>query len=170
MVATFHLHYLGHRIKYGDLEVRNTTQQLLSTTRPCCSIEFIESFLFWVNLVTYYIGIYIFVYILIKFSIFILFFFVIFKCSIFSALHPKHFGIWKNILWNWFLHSIIYRVMWYFWVFIVNPFSLLWTMFFSRKMYFFWSTFLLLIAESISLDTSGKSVVGFSWKLLLPLE
>ena len=98
------------------------------------------------------------------------FFFVIFKCSIFSALHPKHFGIWKNILWNWFLHSIIYRVMWYFWVFIVNPFSLLWTMFFSRKMYFFWSTFLLLIAESISLDTSGKLVVGFSWKLLLPLE
>ena len=63
MVATFHLHYLGHRIKYGNLEVGNTTQQLLSTTRPCCSIEFIESFLFWVILVTYNIGIYICIYI-----------------------------------------------------------------------------------------------------------
>ena len=29
MVATFHLHYLGHRIKYGNLEVGNTTQKLL---------------------------------------------------------------------------------------------------------------------------------------------
>ena len=27
MVATFHLHYLGHRIKYGNLEVGNTTKQ-----------------------------------------------------------------------------------------------------------------------------------------------
>ena len=55
--------YLGHRIKYGNLEVGNTTQQLLSTTRPCCSIEFIESFLFWVILVTYNIGIYICIHI-----------------------------------------------------------------------------------------------------------
>ena len=73
MVATFHLHYLGHRIKYGNLEVGNTTQQLLSTTRPCCSIEFIESILFRVILVTYYIGIYICIYIFIKLAIFILF-------------------------------------------------------------------------------------------------
>ena len=46
MVATFSLHYLGHRIKYGNIEVGNTTQQLLSTTQLCFSIEFIESFLF----------------------------------------------------------------------------------------------------------------------------
>ena len=46
MVATFHLYYLGHGIKYGNLEVENTTQQLLSTKRPCCSVEFNESFLF----------------------------------------------------------------------------------------------------------------------------
>ena len=60
MVATFHLHYLVHKIKYGNLEVGNTTQQLLSTTQPCCSIEFIESFLFRVIFVTYTIDIYIY--------------------------------------------------------------------------------------------------------------
>ena len=32
MVPTFHLHYLGNRVKYGNLEVRYTIQQLLSTT------------------------------------------------------------------------------------------------------------------------------------------
>ena len=53
------------------------------------------------------------------------------------------------------LHSTIHQVMWYFWVFIVNPFSLLW----SR------SPCLLLIAESISLDTSGKPTVGFFLKI-----
>ena len=72
MVATFHLHYLGHRVKYENLEVGNTTQQLLSTTRSCCSIESIESFLFWVILVTYNIA-YILVCIFIKLAIFILF-------------------------------------------------------------------------------------------------
>ena len=98
MVATFHLHCLGHRIKYGNLEVGNTTHQLLSATRPCCSIQFIESFLFWVILVTYNVGIYICIYIY-KVS-YIHSFFVIFNCNVFSALHAKHFEIWKNILWN----------------------------------------------------------------------
>ena len=60
VVATFNLHYLGYRIKYGNLEVGNTTKQLLSAARPCCSIEFIESFLFWVILVTYNIAMYIY--------------------------------------------------------------------------------------------------------------
>ena len=46
------LHCLGHRIKYGYPKVGNATQQTLST-RPYCSIEFIESFVFWVILVTY---------------------------------------------------------------------------------------------------------------------
>ena len=71
-LATFHLHCLVHRVKYGNPELGNTTQQILSTTRPCCNIEFIELFLFWVILITYNI-VYIFVYIFIKLAIFILF-------------------------------------------------------------------------------------------------
>ena len=52
-----------------------------------------------------------------------------------------------------------------FWVFIVNPFSLSWSIFFlSRKLCFLWSHCLLLIAESISIDTSGKPTVGFFLK------
>ena len=64
MVAILHLHYLRHRIKYGNLEAGNTTKKLLSTTGPCCSIESIESILFFlVILVTCNIGIYICIYI-----------------------------------------------------------------------------------------------------------
>ena len=33
-----------HRIKYGNPEAQNITQQSFPTTRPYCSIEFIESF------------------------------------------------------------------------------------------------------------------------------
>ena len=40
--------------------------------------------------------------------------------------------------------------------------------FFSRKLCFLWSPCLLLIAESISLDTSGKPTVGFSLKITSP--
>ena len=107
MVATFHLHYLGHKIKYGNLEARNTTQQLLPTTRACCIIEFIESILFWVILVTYNIGIYICIYIY-KVT-YIHSFFVIFNCSVFSAFHAKCFEIWKNMLWNWWVNWLIAR-------------------------------------------------------------
>ena len=107
MVATLHLHYLGHRIKYGNLKRGNTTKQLLSTTWPCCSIEFIESFLFRVILVTYNIGTYICIYIY-KVS-YIHSFFVIFNCNVFPALHAKHLEIWKNILWNWWVSYIIAR-------------------------------------------------------------
>ena len=39
--------------------------------------------------------------------------------------------------------------------------------FFSRKL-FLWSPCLLLIAESIKLDTSGKATVGFFWKITSP--
>ena len=107
MAATFHLHYLGNRIKCENLKVGNIKQQLLSTTRPCYSIDFIESFLSWVILVTYNIGICIFIYIC-KVS-YIYSFFVIFNCSVFSALHAKHFEIWKNILWNWWVDCFIAR-------------------------------------------------------------
>ena len=81
MVGTFHLHFLGLRIKYLKPEVGNTTQQFLSTAGPCCSIEFIKSFLFCVILITYNIGIYIWIYIC-KVS-YIHSFFVIFNCNIF---------------------------------------------------------------------------------------
>ena len=86
-------------------------QQLLSTTRPCCSTEFIESFLFWVILVTYNIDLYICIYIC-KVSYihsFFLFFLVIFNCNTFSALHAKHFEIRKNLLWNWWVNCFIAR-------------------------------------------------------------
>ena len=81
MVATIYLHYLGHRIKYGNLEVGNTTLQLLSIIGPCYRIKFIESFLFWFILVTYNTGIYICICIY-KVS-YIHSFFVIFNCNVF---------------------------------------------------------------------------------------
>ena len=56
VVATFSLHSLGHRIKYGNPEAENITQQSCPRMRPYCSIEFIESFWFWASLVTYNIG------------------------------------------------------------------------------------------------------------------
>ena len=65
------------------------------------------------------------------------------------------------------LHSTIHHVMWYFWVFTVNPFSLS-CIFFSRKWCFLWFLFLWLIAELISLDTSGKPTVGFFLKITFP--
>ena len=56
-----------------------------------------------------------------------------------------------------------------FWVLIVNPSSLLWSIFFlSRKLYFLRSPCLLVIAESISLDTSSKPTVGFFLKTASP--
>ena len=66
------------------------------------------------------------------------------------------------------LHSTIHQVMWYFWVFTENTFSLLCSVFFSRKLCFLWSPCLLLIAESVSLDTSGKPTVGFFLKITSP--
>ena len=93
-------------------DTENTTQQLLSTTWPYSSIEFIESILFWVILVPYDIGIYICIYNY-KLS-YIHSFFVIFNCNVFSALHAKHFEIWKNILWNWWVDCFIARsIKWY---------------------------------------------------------
>ena len=165
MIAIFHLHYLGHRIKHGNPEAENTTQQILSVTRPCWSIEFIESFLFWVILVTYNIGIYICIYIY-KVS-YIHSFFIIFTCNVFlhyMLRYEKYFGK----LTSRFPYSPIHQVMWYFWVFIVNPFSLLCNFFFSRKLCFLWSSCLLFIAESISLVTSGKPTVEFFLKITSP--
>ena len=168
MVATFYLQYLGHRIIYGNLEVGNTTQQLLSTTRPYCSIEFTNIFLFWVILVTYNIGIYICMYIFIKLFTFILF---LLSSTVFSALHAQHFEIWKNILWNWWVDCFIARSIK--WCDILGAhsesiFPFMQYFFLSRKLCFLRSPCLLLIAESISLDTSGKPTVGFFLKITSP--
>ena len=105
MVATFHLHCLGHRIRYGNPEAGNTTQQLLPTTRPCCSIEFIESFSLLVVLVTYNIYIYIHIYI----ASYIHSFFDIFNSNVFTALHDKYFEVWIFFLWNWWVDCFITR-------------------------------------------------------------
>ena len=60
------------------------------------------------------------------------------------------------------LHSTIHQVMWYFWGLILNPLSFSWSIwFFWRKLCFLWSPCLLLIAESVSLDTSDKPTLGF---------
>ena len=169
MVATFHLHCLGHRIKYGNPEVGNTTQQFLSTTRPCCSIEFIESFLFSAIVFSYNIGIYIGIYIY-KVS-YIHSFFVIFNCNVFSALHAKHFEICKNILWNWWIDWLIARSIKcaiFLDVHSESIFPVMALFFFSKKLCFLWSPCLLLIAESTSLDTSGKPTVGFFLKITFP--
>ena len=86
MVATIHFYYLGHRIKYGNLQAGNTTQQLLPTTQPCCSIEFNLSFLFWAILVTYNVGIYIYMYIYIHIHKFVLIPFLL-SSTVMSFLH-----------------------------------------------------------------------------------
>ena len=69
---------------------------------------------------------------------------------------------------NQFLHSTIRQLVLYFWVFIVNPFSLLWRIFFSGKLCFLRSPCLLLITGSISLDTSCKANAGFFLKHFSP--
>ena len=107
MVATFHLHCLGHRIKYGNPEKGNTTQQFLLTARQCWSLEFIESFLFWVSLVTYNIGLYICIYIY-KVS-YIRSCCVTLNYNFFTALHAKHFEIWKIFLCDWWVNCFIVR-------------------------------------------------------------
>ena len=124
MVATFHLHYLGHRIKYT--EVGSITQQFLPTTRPCCSIELIELFLLWFILVTYNIGIYICIHVYKVSYIHSL----LLSSTVTFFLHCM-LNILKNIfskkcfvkLMIRLLHSTIHQVMCYFWVFILNPFS-----------------------------------------------
>ena len=119
-----------------------------------------------VILVTYNIGTYICIHIY-KIN-YIHSFLVIFNCNVFPALHGKHFQICFVKLMSRLVYSTIHQVMWYFWAFIVNPFSLLWSIFFSEKLCLLWSPCLLLIAASISLDTSGKPTVGFTLKTTSP--
>ena len=105
--------------------------------------------------------VYIYLYIYFKVS-YIHSFFVIFNCNVFSTLHAKHFEIWKNILWNWWVDwdDVIFLG-----VRSESIFPFMEYFFFSKKLCFFRSPFLFLIAESINLDTSGKPTVGFFLKV-----
>ena len=107
MLTVFHLHFVWSNMDqiWKSWRRKYYTTQFLTTTRPCCSIAFIESFLFWVILIRYNIGIYICIYIY-KVS-YIHYFFVICNCNIFSALHAKHFEAWKKFLWNWWVDWFI---------------------------------------------------------------
>ena len=146
----------------SEIRHKNYCQQ------PCFSIEFIESFLLWVMLVTYNISIYICKYI---FKVSYIYYFLLsstimlfIHCMLDILRYEKHFVKLMSRL----LHNMIHQVMRYFWVFIVNPFSLLSNIFFLRKLCFFWSPCLLFIAESINLDTSGKPNVRLFLKINSP--
>ena len=123
-------------------------------------------FLFWAIFVTYNIGIYICIYIY-EVS-FIHSFFVIFNCDNFSALHAKHFEILKNIWWNWWVDCFTARSIK--WCDTLGAHS---ESIFPFMQYFFFfpekcvslSPCLLVITESISLDTSGKPTGGFFLKI-----
>ena len=85
---------------------------------------------YWYIYLCIYIYIYIYIYIFIKLAIFILFFVILLSTVIFFL--KKYFVKLMSRL----LHSAIHQVMWYFWVFIVNPFSLLCSIFFPKKTVF----------------------------------
>ena len=80
-----------------------------------------------------YLYVYIFVYIFTKLAVLIFFFYLQLQWF-FSTLNAKYFDMKKYFLklMSRLLHSTIHQVMWYFWVFIVNLFSLLWS-FFSQE-------------------------------------
>ena len=110
----------------------------------------LQYWFYWIILVAYNIGLYIYK------SSYIRPFFVIFNCNVFSELHAKRFEIWKSISWNWWFDYIIAQSIK--WCDISRCFYGVFS--FSRKLYFPWFLCLLLIAESISLDTFSKPTVG----------
>ena len=132
----------------------------MSITRVYWIIFF---FFLWV-IVIYNIGIYICMYIY-KAS-YIHSCFVIFNCNVFSLLHAKHFEIWKSILWNWWMDCFIAQSIKSCDILDAHSESIFPFMkyFFSFQC-FLQSPFLLLIAESISLDISVKPTVGFFLKI-----
>ena len=109
---------------------------------------------------------YIYLYIYIYKVSYIHSFFVIFSCNVFSLLHAKRFEIWKNILWNWWVDCFIAQSIKSCDILGAHsePIFPFMQCFFSFQC-FLWSSCLLLIAESISLDTSGKLTVGFFLKI-----
>ena len=79
-------------------------------------------------------------------------------------LHVKYFEKLMSRL----LHSTIHQVMWYSWVFVLNRFSLSWSIFLLRKTVFSLVSLSLAYRESIILYTSGKPNVGFFLKITSP--
>ena len=125
-----------------------------------------QSFLLWVILVTNNVGIYICIYIYevsyIHFFLLSLFVMFFLHCMLNILSYKKHFVKLMSRL----LQSTIHRVMWHFWVFIVNPFFLLWSIFFLKNTVFPLVT--LTLAESINLGTSGKPTMGIFLKIASP--
>ena len=147
------MHCLEHRIKYGNPEVENNTQQSFPATRPYCSIEFIELFWLWVSLVTYNIGVFILNFLAGYF--FLLSYLMLFCIACCTFWETKIFLI---KLANRLLHNSIHQLVKYFWVFVITK-SIFYFMefFFSRKLWFLWSPCLMIITEVISLDNSDKT-------------
>ena len=104
----------------------------------------------------------------IKFVIFIIFL-LSSTVNVFSALHAKLFEIWKSIMSNWWVDYFIARsIKWCGCILGVHSKSVFLFMeyFFSfQKTVFPLTHCLLLIAESISMDTSGKPTVWFFLKI-----
>ena len=85
-------------------------------------------------------------------------------CNNFSSLHAKHFEIWKNILWNWWVNCFIaWSIKWCNILGAHNEsiFPFMQYFFYSRKLCFLRSPYLLLI----SFDPSGKTTVVFFLKI-----
>ena len=89
VVATFHLYYLGHRVKYGNPEVGNTNN--FCQQHDQAAVLSLLNHFYFESFSSHVIQVYICIYID-NVSYFI-FFFVIFNCNAFSALHAKCFEI-----------------------------------------------------------------------------
>ena len=133
----------------------------------CQQHEFIESFLFSVIFVRYNIGIYIYIYIYI-YQVIYVHSFLLSSTVIFFCIACQTFWDMKNVLWNWWVDCYIVRFIKWCDILGVHSepiFPFIQYFFFSRKLCFLRSPCLLLIAESISLDTYGKLTVGFFLKI-----
>ena len=120
----------------------------------------------------------IFVYIFTKLAIFNFVFVFVFCFSLSStAMFFLHCMLnilryEKNILWNWWVDC--FKAQTIMWCVISGCSQWIHSLFygvffvFSRKLCFLWSPCLLLMVESISRDTSGKSTVGFLLKISSP--
>ena len=116
------------------------------------------------------VQVYIFVYIFVKLIIFILFLLsstiiIFLHCMVNILRYEKIFCETDKSIASWLSPSSDMI----FWVLIVNPFSLACSiLILSRKLCSLRSPCLLLIAESISFDNSGKPTVGFFLKVFSP--
>ena len=106
-------------------------------------------------------------YIIYKVS-YIHYFFIIFNCNVFYALHAKNFEIWKNILWNWWVDcSIAQSIEWcdILGVHSESIFPFMQYFFFLQKTGFPSVSLLLAYHWANQLDTSDKPTLGFFLKI-----